>query len=198
MASSALQGHPSRGDAARLDRERRSCVPARPKEAARQMPLPARANVQRPLRDSTALPARPSAATEQTRGSSWTGSRSPFPSGPGAASSDNGTTGSGRVVESDYSWDNILYEGLNPVCQSGTIAITRLTGTARTRRRSVAHTYCTGWRSTSTRSEDRYAPECSRPHDPCGDRAWNENDASTPAAAVHDTRTPSDLYARFR
>ena len=104
--------------------------------------------------------------------------------------------------ESDYSWDNILYEGLKPgYVRSGTIA------------------YHTTHRHLSNGDDDPYAhtylymvtielppgaKSVALPNAPgitvlAATAAWNENDASVPAASLYDTlNRPSDLYARFQ
>ena len=104
--------------------------------------------------------------------------------------------------ESDYSWDNILYEGLKPgYVRSGTIAYHT---THRHRLNGEDDPYAHTYLYRVAIELPRGAKTVTLPNAPglmilAATAAWNENDASTPAAALHDTlNRPSDLYARFQ
>ena len=104
--------------------------------------------------------------------------------------------------ETDYTWDAILYEGLTPgFVRKGTVAW-------HTTHRHLANgeddPYAFGYLYRIALELPRGAKSVTLPDAPgimvlAATAAWNENDASNPAAELHDMLDrPAELYTRFQ
>ena len=104
--------------------------------------------------------------------------------------------------ESDYTWDAILYEGLTPgYVRNGTVAYHT---THRHLSTGEDDPYAYGYLHQVTLELPRGAKTLTLPNAPnimilAASAALNDNDASTPATALHDTlNMPPDHYTRFQ
>jgi alpha-mannosidase len=104
--------------------------------------------------------------------------------------------------ESDYTWDNILYEGLTPgYVKNGSVAWHTTHGHLSNGENDP---YAYGYLYKVTLNVPRGAKKVVFPNAPgimvfAATMAMNDNDASVPAVALHDTlNIPADQYVRFQ
>ncbi len=104
--------------------------------------------------------------------------------------------------ESDYTWDGILYEGLKPgFVKPGTVAFHT---THRHLASGADDPYAYAYLYRVVLDLPRGAQQVTMPDAPgliivAATAAWNENDLSVPATALHDTlNRPVSEYARFQ